>query len=342
MNVFLIPYNWTRHIQMGLWCGVVGTFFWMAWMSSLLLFGLSVSPVLDGFTIVFLLALTGALGIRTGEAGLLRWTLRRRILSIALTTAFTFAWALLIYWLWSLIALGLFDELGRDPHVAALRYRLGDFMAAGLICSLSHISSVRWSSRAEMVSKESLKRVVGIALLAGLFASVTASAGWSLANYWISQHYYWSGLMMFALFGFAWGLGLWTVPDELYTGWIRVLSRDRFGHRVPVDADKSVFKERFVGSYVNGLDLHLPYTTSSGSEGVQQLHISVLRDPQNQYYVRGLAQEHTKMQRFLEWALLSYNPSSPVPKEIRLSNGDRLELGPQTEVEFVVIPREER
>ena len=147
---------------------------------------------------------------------------------------------------------------------------------------------------------------------------------------------------MFALFGFAWGLGLWTVPDELYTGWIRVLSRDRFGHRVPVDADKSVFKERFVGSYVNGLDLHLPYTTSSGSEGVQQLHISVLRDPQNQYYVRGLAQEHTKMQRFLEWALLSYNPSSPVPKEIRLSNGDRLELGPQTEVEFVVIPREER
>ena len=197
----------------------------MAWMSSLL-FRLSVSPVLDGFMIVFLLALTGALGIRTGEAGLLRWTLRRRILSIALTTAFTFAWALLIYWLWSLIALGLFDELGRDPHVAALRYRLGDFMAAGLICSLSHISSVRWSSRAEMVSKESLKRVVGIALLAGLFAAVTASAGWSLANYWISQHY-WSGLMMFALFGFAWGLGLWTVPDELYTGWIRVLSRDR-------------------------------------------------------------------------------------------------------------------
>ena len=36
------------------------------------------------------------------------------------------------------------------------------------------------------------------------------------------------------------------------------------------------------------------------------------------------------------------DPGSPVPREVRLQNGDRIELGQHSEVEFLILPREER
>ena len=44
----------------------------------------------------------------------------------------------------------------------------------------------------------------------------------------------------------------------------------------------------------------------------------------------------------LEWARLNYKPDSPVPMEVILSNEDRLEVGEQVQVEFLILPREER
>ena len=52
--------------------------------------------------------------------------------------------------------------------------------------------------------------------------------------------------------------------------------------------------------------------------------------------------KNTKMKRLLEWAKLDYDPSSPVPREVSLNNGDRIELGQHSEVEFLILPREER
>ena len=39
---------------------------------------------------------------------------------------------------------------------------------------------------------------------------------------------------------------------------------------------------------------------------------------------------------------IEIKPDSPVPMEVILSNEDRLEVGEQVQVEFLILPREER
>ena len=133
------------------------------------------------------------------------------------------------------------------------------------------------------------------------------------------------------------GLSAWTIPDSLYAGWIRILSQTRFGYRVPIDAKPGMAKERFIGSYTNGLDVYLP-----PQEGVMELHVSAYVDEKQNYYVRGLSQKETILSRFLEKIRMNYDPTSPAPYETKLSSEDRIQLGEHAEVEFIMLPREEK
>ena len=63
---------------------------------------------------------------------------------------------------------------------------------------------------------------------------------------------------------------------------------------------------------------------------------------EQQLYFARMSQHHIKMVRLLEWAKLNYNPTSSVPLEVELGNGDRVELGDHVTVEFLILPREER
>ena len=161
---------------------------------------------------------------------------------------------------------------------------------------------------------------------------------WSITSYYGVQDLYWAGAVMFSVAGASFGLAVRTIPDDLYVGWVRILTGSRFGHRIPIDAKDKRPKERFIGSYPNGLDMFFPF-----EEHVQPLHGSIVHLPQNNSYtLRGLSQHHIKMIRLLEWAKLNYNPTSSVPLEVELGNGDRVELGDHVTVEFLILPREER
>ena len=70
-----------------------------------------------------------------------------------------------------------------------------------------------------------------------------------------------------------------TIPDDLYVGWVRILTGSRFGHRIPIDAKDKRPKERFIGSYPNGLDMFFPF-----EKHVQPLHGSIVHLPQNNSY----------------------------------------------------------
>ena len=131
-----------------------------------------------------------------------------------------------------------------------------------------------------------------------------------------------------------WALGQFSL---LYAGWIRVLSGYRFGHRVPIDGGDGLPKERFVGHYPNGLDMFLPV-----EQGVQELHMSVFLNDSGEYILRGLGQQRIQVKRSLEWVQLHYDPNLPAPYESNLSSGDRIQIGNDAEIEFVILPREER
>jgi hypothetical protein len=149
-------------------------------------------------------------------------------------------------------------------------------------------------------------------------------------------HLYWAGAASSLFFGFIFGFCTWAIPDSLYAGWLRVLSHNRFGHRVPIDAKQGGAKERFVGHYPNGLDLFLPY-----EDGVMELHVSVFVDSNQNYFIRGLSQQNTGVKRFLERFQLDYNELQPAPYETKVSSGDRIRIGDGTEIEFIMLPREE-
>jgi hypothetical protein len=98
--------------------------------------------------------------------------------------------------------------------------------------------------------------------------------------------------------------------------------------------------ERFVGHFTRGLDLFLP-----ADDGVMEMHVSVAVDEAQRYTARGLSLQPTRVRRFLEGINLRYDPRRPAPLATQLSSGDRIELGEgahQSELEFVMLPKEER
>ncbi len=288
------------------------------------------SPSWDGFMTNVLLGSAVVFANVWGEGALRRWTMRRRSWKVVLAIGVTVGGVFLTTWMWAGLSALLLQDIGSLDHVVALKYRWGNFVGTGIAVAAGLMSVERWKNKP--------KAFVLSYLLGGVFAGLTAGAVWSIASYYWVQNFYWAGSLLFVGFGFSFGLATRSVPDDLYVGWIRVLSGGRFGHRIPIDAKDNRPKERFVGAYPNGLDLFFPVEDS-----VQPLHASIVHEPnQNVYTLRGLTQHHLKMARMLEWARLNYDPQSPVPMEVDLSNEDRIELGEQIQVEFLILPREER
>ena len=171
-------------------------------------------------------------------------------------------------------------ELG-NPHRIVFQHQLTMLVMTGLSVSFGTLFARKWDGWIHVANH----------LLAGIFSGLVLAATWAYFLYFapsFGSHLYFSAAIGSLFFGMVFGFSAWTIPDSLYAGWIRVLSSTRFGYRVPIDAKPGVAKERFVGSYTNGLDIYLP-----PQEGVMELHISAYVNEEQKYYIRGLSQKET-------------------------------------------------
>jgi hypothetical protein len=328
VNIFLIPYTWWRHLQFGFWSAMLSLFCWWGYLTFMIVFGALWSSSWDSFITGFLLVFSCAGSNILGEANLRRWSAKELIKKFIILFGASIGLSMLLFWMWHFLSGLFFHEANMVQHMVALKYRLGDFICAGLSAAVSVIVVRKWAGWSIALNH----------LSAGLLAGLGAAALWSVSAYYLVQNLYWAGAVAFAAFGFLFGVAAWGIPDDLYVGWVRVLKGSRFSQRIPIDAVDQRNKERFLGHYPNGLDLYLPE-----NEGVLELHASIVHSPStNQYILRGLSLEHTRMKRMFEWAKVDYDPTSPAPREVELQNGDRIELGEQAEVEFLILPREER
>ncbi len=362
MNIFLVPYTPMRHLVVGLYCAGAGLLAWWLLLLYTTWLGPGWGPGSDGAFFLALIGSTIATASVMAEHSLRRSKVWKRALSAIIAMSVSFFLALVAYWFWSGVlgpalmapvvrlsidSFGLFhagipadagSEQVRaladavDPDVAdaslvSLRYRLGAFTTVGFATAIGPLA---------------VRKGKGILyhLLAGLLASMFAAAVWHVSNSVIASDLYWAGAASAFAWGLAFGVFAWPLPDELYAGWLRVLSFERFGRRIPIDAPDGSPKERFVGHFPRGLDLFLP-----GEAGVMEMHVSLAVDGKHRYYARGLSLASTTVRRFLERVRLSYDPRRPAPLETRLSSGDRITLGTgeqSAELEFLMLPREER
>jgi hypothetical protein len=182
-------------------------------------------------------------------------------------------------------------------------------------------------------------------LAGGLSAGLFGAAAWYFLGFYgvrflgMPPDMYIAGAWGIFLWGLAHGLLVWGIPRDLYAAWVRVLSPHRFGHRIPIDRLDGKASERFLGHYPRGLDMYLP-----ADKGVAELHVSFVSDGEQNYALRGLSQVHLQVKRPLEAIDLRYDPRRPAPLEAELEPEDRIFLGSgaaQTELEFVLLPKEE-
>ncbi|MBA2321880.1 MAG: hypothetical protein H0V89_12090 [Deltaproteobacteria bacterium] len=364
MNIYLLPYSWARHVAVA-WvvAGAAAIAWWLTLMFVLLLgpwfwqAGMMWKQGVEGA--LYLANVSGAIAFTSLYA---EGALRRRAVTwrwfYALTAGF-FAWSgtLTAFLFWSyvgpLFVSDPYIEVMVDPSLVTLRYRMMMWLFAGLasgaaawfVRMIHKTLANRWSVGLDVGW---IKRPVGMfAFLAELFYHLGGGAAGGLVGgaLWHTFGFY-SDLagnlyLGAALGAVAWGLlhGLlcWGVPDDLYAGWIRVLSHDRYGVRIPLDSQSGTV-ERFVGHFPRGLDLYLPV-----ERGVAELHASFLADEHQRYSVRGLSVSPTVTRRFLERIDLRYDPRRPAPFETELEMEDRVQLGEKSEasVEFLLLPREE-
>jgi hypothetical protein len=299
------------------------------------------SPDFDGFFWLCPLVLASSGGSIFLEGSLRRAPLRWRILKFLTSVGSAFA---LFYFLFLIydatigpIFYMIFDIVKEesnnidltDPHKIVFQHQLGLFLVAGFCTTFGTLIVRKWKGMFH----------VGNHIIGGLLAGLSAGTVWMFfLNFSPSTgvHLYLSGAFSSLTFGFVFGLSAWTIPDELYAGWLRVMSPSRFAHRVPIDATEGGTKERFVGSYANGLDLYLPQ-----GEGVMELHVSAYVEEGQNYIIRGLSQQSTVIKRSMETVQLHYNPQSPQPSETQLYSEDLIYMGSGGVLEFIMLPREE-
>ncbi len=340
MNIFLIPYTWMRHLAVGLVSAAGGLLAW--WVALALASHVASWPASwDGPVYLGIVGAVTAGASVLAEGSLRREAPRRRLWTTLASggTGGIAAGLLAALWL-GLLAPALGD--GADADIAAqdlvtLRYRAPAFALAGLGCALGPILVRGILKRGSLAS-------AGAHMGAGIAAGLAASAAWFVAGYGTfafgSGALYHAGAAGAGVFSGLFGLLAWGIPDSLYAGWLRIMTDNRMGRRIPVDAADGQPRERFVGHYPRGLDLFLP-----AQDGVMELHLSVLVTRNQRYLARGLTLQPTAVHRFLETIDLRYDPRRPAPLETQLSSGDRLALGPpgqRTEVEFLMLPREEQ
>jgi len=358
VNIYLIPYTHMRHAVMGLVLAAVGLVAWWVALAVILqggpllyhTAGLWWSQRVD--TTLYLGTLLCAV---CSASVFLEGALRRQGMGWRVLWSGLAAAVALLGW-WAVIGLfGLvlplftgeaFDMLLADAAFVSLRVRIVAWVAAGVFSGLGPFVARRAQARFD----PALSPLGWVPWAASLFSHVGggAVAGALAAAVWhIPGHYggafsgdlYLGGAAAAAVFGGVHGLLCWPLPDDLYAGWIRVLSAERFGLRIPVPHADGSAAERFVGHFPRGLDVYLP-----AERGVAELHASFVVDDSGRYAVRGLSAAPTVVRRLLERIDLRFDPTRPAPLETGLRMEDRVVLGEagETVVEFLMLPREEQ
>jgi len=370
MNIYLIPFTWIRHISVGLVLGGAALLTW--WVTLVVIVrGGSIVPAgmlwwqsMDGLFYLGNLAAVVAFMSLFMEGALQRRPLIWRFLYAAVAGVLGWVLTAIGYGIIS----GIYGALGgnesmailKDSSLVSLRWRLPMWWMAGMACGFSAFFArrgqgllARYGYGLDDLGLEGEPKVeeapgwsvffgeLAYHLFGGMLASGFGAAIWHFCGMydWFQGDLYLGSALGAFLWGTTFGLFVWTIPKNLYAGWIRVLSAERYGLRVPIDRPDGVPSERFVGHFPRGLDLYLP-----GECGVAELHTSFVVDADQRYSVRGLSQQPTLVKRFLEAIDLSYAATRPAPLETVLSMEDRVYMGngeQESVLEFLMLPKEE-
>lgn len=338
MNIYLVPHNWARHVAVGLVVGGAAVLAWWSFLfvtlqlgPSLFEMGLLWSAGAEGWLLLsWVSTVIGAASV-AAELGLRRAPPLMRLGLPILAGLASFLMTQL-FMASSACGMTIFTSadmapLRADASLVSLRYTLPMWFAAGLGSVAGPLMVRRFAG-------------AGTHIGTGLVCGMAGAAVWHWLSYYIFNDLYLATGAGMLTWGLVHGLFAWPVPDELYAGWVRVLSDRRFGYRVPIDSPTLPVSERFMGHFPRGLDLFLPV-----EDGIAELHVSFVRTPDGRYTVRGLSQWPTTVKRFLETIDLRYDPRHPSPLETELSSGDTVQMSDgvhSTWVEFVMLPKEER
>lgn len=368
MNIYLIPYTSLRHVVMALLLGGAAL---LSWWTTLWLVVVALPWLHDGVGWVWTQSFEGALylgGLSTtvafatvfAEGSLRRRALRWRFFWAAFGAAIALAGTLLaqlaVRWVLPVFTPDDIDELLADASVVTLRFRLMAWVSAGAWAGLGpwvarrmHAGLTRrwtWGGR-DAAGPPPAPGWVEWALIAfahlggGLAAGAFGAAAWHVPGFYheLGGDLYLASAAGAFVFGATHGMLVWPIPDDLYAGWVRVLSAERYGLRIPIPHGDGTPAERFVGHFPRGLDLYLP-----ADRGVAELHASFVMDADRRYTVRGLSVQPTVVKRLLERVDLRYDPRRPAPLETTLRMEDRVLIGAagETVIEFLMLPKEER
>jgi hypothetical protein len=321
--------------------------------------GLMFHQYMEGPLFLGGLATTLSMGSLLLEGSLRRRRLRWRVMLTGAAGGITLFGFLLGYPVWQYL-FPLFtgdgsEALVADSNLVTLRYRLPLWLLAGfwsgvgpfMIRRFQHTMAARWGWMKDAAfvrplptwlewANELFSHVVGAMVAAALAAAVWHFFGHDKR---IAGDLYWASALGPMTWGFLYGVLVWPIPDDLYAGWVRVLSAERYGLRIPIPHADGSPAERFLGHFPRGLDLYLP-----AEQAVAELHVSFIVDGKSRYAIRGLSIAPTHVKRFLERVDLRYDPRRPAPLETELKMEDRILLGDQgqTVVEFIMLPKEER
>lgn len=368
MNIYLVPYTALRHWVLGFTLGAVGlcawwwaAFLWLAagpwlyvnagwtwprWFEGPLYLGSVVAFV--AFASVFV---EGALRRRA-----LRWRVFWAAFGAGISVFGSWVGLTMFRWMMPLFTSDPTAELLADPSFVTLRFRLGAWGIAGLWSGLGpflarrlHAAMTRRWNRfgrdpTGAQASPSWLEWAGILFAhagGGAVAGAFGATCWYVPGYYgdLEGDLYLAAACGAGAFGVLHGWLVWPIPEELYAGWVRVLSYERYGLRIPVPHVDGKPAERFVGHFPRGLDLYLP-----ADRGVAELHASFVADAERRYAVRGLSIEPTVVKRLLERIDLRYDVRRPAPLETQLQMEDKVFLGPDREIviEFLMLPKEER
>jgi hypothetical protein len=376
VNIYLVPYTWVRHVVVSLTVGAAALVCWWVALCYVVLgspiaYSMGMLWWQSADAAIYL----GSLSFGVAFTSVLcEGTLKRRPMLWRMIYSFVAGFIAIggtvsFNGLYLLIAPMLtFDEgmaeIVGDPSLVSLRYRMFLWMNMGFWTGFGAFFARRgqgllerygWGldkleGMDEFVSETPVQPLpswgeffgdLAYHLLGSATACLAAMAVWHSLGYytWSPGNLYYATAGASLVFGVFFGLLVWPIPDSLYAGWVRVLTAERYGTRIPIDRPAGGPSERFIGHFPRGLDLYLP-----AEAGVAEVHASFVTDGESHYTVRGLSIQPTIVKRLLEQVDLRYDPHRPAPLQTTLNHGDRVILTDgtnETIVEFIMLPKEE-